>query len=240
MYSCNYFFYELGYRLGTQTTTVLSDSKGLAVLSKYASMFGLNSVTGIELPETEPTISTESVVRSAIGQGTNNYTPAQLVRYIAAVANSGSLYELTLLDKITDSQGNIVEENEPVLTNTIDLDQETWDIVHKGMYLVCNKSSYRTKMGNLGVTLAGKSGTAQESEKLPNHGLFVGYAPYENPEVAAVVTIPNGHGSSNVLDLYAELMCYYFNVPYDKDDDTTETTSSVRTANIPERDIEAD
>jgi penicillin-binding protein 2 len=201
-------------------------------------MFGLDSVTGIELPETTPTISTESVVRSAIGQGTNNYTAAQLVRYITAVANSGSLYELTILDKITDSEGNVIEQKEPVLTNTISLQQSTWDTIHKGMYRVCNESSYRTQMGNLGVTLAGKSGTAQESETKPNHGLFVGYAPYEDPEIAAVLIIPNGHGSSKVLDLYSELMCYYFNIPYSQDDD--ETVSSGRTANIPSTNIQSD
>ena len=237
--SCNYFFYEIGYRLGSENNTKpLSDSLGLEILKKYVSMFDLDSVTGIELPETKPTVSNESIVRSAIGQGTNNYTAAQLNRYVTAIANSGSLYELTLLDKITDAEGNIVEEKEPVLTKTIDISQDSWDIVHRGMYKVCNESSYRTKMGGLGVTLAGKSGTAQESELLPNHGLFMGYAPYENPEVSAVLIIPNGHGSSKVLDLYADLMCYYFNVPMKNQPEKTE--ESGRTANIPDNDIQAD
>ena len=119
------------------------------------------------------------------------------------------MYQLSVLDKITDSEGNVLEKNEPKLTNKIELKQSTWDMVHTGMYKVCNESSYRSQMGGLKVTLAGKSGTAQVSEKLPNHGLFIGYAPYENPEVAATLIIPNGHGSSNVLDLYADLMCYY-------------------------------
>lgn len=238
-YSCNYFFYELGYRLGSENnTTELSDSKGLKILSKYASMFGLDSVTGIELPETKPNISDESVVRSAIGQGTNNYTAAELVRYITAVANSGSLYELTIFDKLTDADGNVVEKNEPTLTRKIDISPKTWDLVHTGMYRVCNESSYRTKMGGLDVVLAGKSGTAQESELLPNHGLFVGYAPYKDPEVAAVLIIPNGHGSSNVLDLYADLMCYYYNVPMQNQPEKNEDGS--RTANIPKKDIQAD
>ena len=95
-------------------------------------------------------------------------------------------------------------------------------------------------MGNLEVTLAGKSGTAQVSENLPNHGLFIGYAPYENPEVAATLIIPNGHGSSNVLDLYADLMCCYFNVPYKNSSDEDGEATTARTANIPEQDIQAD
>ena len=112
-------------------------------------------------------------------------------------------------------------------------------MVHTGMYKVCNESSYRSQMGGLKVTLAGKSGTAQVSEKLPNHGLFIGYAPYENPEVAATLIIPNGHGSSNVLDLYADLMCYYFGVP-EKNASDDISGSTTRTANIPDQNIQAD
>ena len=239
-YSCNYFFYEVGYRLGSKNNpTELNDSTGLALLAKYAKMFGLDSVSGLELPETTPRISDESVVRSAIGQATHNYTAAELARYVTAIANSGNLYQLSLLDKITDSEGNVLEENEPKLTNKIELKQSTWDMVHTGMYKVCNESSYRSQMGGLKVTLAGKSGTAQVSEKLPNHGLFIGYAPYENPEVAATLIIPNGHGSSNVLDLYADLMCYYFGVP-EKNASDDISGSATRTANIPDQNIQAD
>ena len=238
--SCNYFFYEVGYRLGSKNnTTELNDSTGLALLAKYAKMFGLDSVSGLELPETTPRISDESVVRSAIGQATHNYTAAELARYVTAIANSGNLYQLSILDKITDSEGNVLEENEPKLTNKIELKQSTWDMVHTGMYKVCNESSYRSQMGGLKVTLAGKSGTAQVSEKLPNHGLFIGYAPYENPEVAATLIIPNGHGSSNVLDLYADLMCYYFGVP-EKNASDDISGSATRTANIPDQNIQAD
>ena len=83
---------------------------------------------------------------------------------MTAIANSGNLYQLSILDKITDSEGNVLEENEPNLTNKIELKQSTWDMVHTGMYKVCNESSYRSQMGGLKVTLAGKSGTAQVSE----------------------------------------------------------------------------
>ena len=209
-------------------------------MSKYASMFGLDSVSGLELPETTPKISDESIVRSAIGQGTHNYTAAELARYVTAIANSGNLYQLSILDKITDNEGNVIEENQPKLTSKIELKQSTWDIVHTGMYKVCNESSYSSQMGGLDVTLAGKSGTAQESENKPNHGLFIGYAPYENPEVAATLIIPNGHGSSNVLDLYADLMCYYFNVPYGSSSSEDGESSTARTANIPEAGVQAD
>ena len=98
--SCNYFFYELGYRMGNGHNGVVNHEKGLSTLAKYATLFGFDDVSGIELPEAEPKISDYDCVRSAIGQGKNNYTPAQISRYITAVANSGTCYDLTLIDKI--------------------------------------------------------------------------------------------------------------------------------------------
>ncbi len=232
-YSCNYFFYEVGYRLGSNNnTTALSDTAGLQILADYASMFGLDQPTGIEISEAAGKISDESVVRSAIGQGTNNFTATQLARYIMTVANYGYLYELTIIDRITDPDGGTVFDNSPVLTSKLDISDSTWETVHQGLYEVCNTSSYREQMGGRGVVMAGKSGTAQESESSPNHGLFVGYAPYNDPEVAAVLIIPNGYGSAKLLDLYADLMCYYF--------DVSDYDASNRKANLPDSSTQAD
>ena len=241
-FSCNYFFYDLGFNMGwNEKEKEMQNAQGLAVLRKYAELFGLNETSGLELSESDPHISDESCVRSAIGQGTNAYTASQLNRYITAVANSGKLLDLTLIGSITDSEGNIIETHQPEVEREIDVDQKTWDLVHRGMYLVCNESSYAEKMAGRGVTLAGKSGTAQESESRPPHALFVGYAPYEDPEVSAVLIIPNGHGSSKVLDLYADLMCYYYNLPMKNqktDEETEEGETAVsktgRHANLPD------
>ncbi len=242
-FSCNYFFYELGFNMGwNENEKEMQNAKGLATLKKYAQLFGLDENTGLELSEADSHISDESCVRSAIGQGTNAYTAAQLNRYITAVANSGSLYKLSIIDSITDSDGKTVESNEPEVEREIEIDQKNWDLVHKGMYLVCNESSYAEKMAGLGVTLAGKSGTAQESELRPPHALFVGYAPYEDPEISAVLIIPNGHGSSKVLDLFADIMCYYYNLPMknqnaneDENEENIEQTSTdTRHANLPD------
>lgn len=213
-HSCNYFFYSVGYRMG-KVEDGLSNTKGLAVLEKYASLFGLNETTGLELAEAQPHISDESCVRSAIGQGTNNYTAAEIDRYITAVASSGNLYKFTVVDSVTDGDGNVIEKNEPVIERKIEVSEKTWNLVHEGMYKVCNESDYSDYMADLGgVVIAGKSGTAQESELRPPHALFAGYAPYNDPEISMVITIPNGHGSSKVLDLYADIMCYYFNLPF--------------------------
>ncbi len=239
-FSCNYFFYELGYNMGWNAKEKeMQNAKGLAVLEKYAKLFGLDENTGLELSESDSHISDESCVRSAIGQGTNAYTAAQLNRYITTVANSGDLLKLTIVDSITDSEGKVIEKNEPEVEREIDIDQKTWDLVHRGMYLVCNESSYAEKMAGLGVTLAGKSGTAQESESRPPHALFVGYAPYEDPEVSAVLIVPNGHGSSKVLDLFADLMCYYYNLPLknqntEEDIEEEQAAAGARHANLPD------
>ena len=218
-YSCNYFFYSVGFMLGQNSSGVYDSELGLEKLRKYATMFGLNEVTGLELPESEPQISDTDAVRSAIGQGSNNYTPAQICRYCTAIANSGNLYQLSVLDHVADSSGNVIDSCDPVLTDKLDISQDYFDLVHNGMYLVC-QGEVPEQMGNLPVILAGKSGSAQQSYQYPDHGLFMGYARYDDPEVAATVVIPNSAGSKNVLALFADLMCDYFHVeyPYNYDD----------------------
>ncbi|MCR4672961.1 MAG: hypothetical protein K5637_06970 [Lachnospiraceae bacterium] len=234
--SCNYFFYEVGYRLGENENGNLNDEQGIQRLAKYAKMFGMDETTGLEINETEPTVSDAGVVRSAIGQGNNLYTPANLARYYTAVANSGTLFDLTLTWKIVSPEGETVYEKAPYVERTLDsISDETWDLVHTGLYQVCNVSSYRKYMSNLPIVLAGKSGTSEESENLPEHSLFAGYAPYEDPEVAASLVIPNGHGSSNVLDLYADIMCHYFGYEYD-----SSYNAENRHADIPDEDIHGD
>ena len=75
-----------------------SSDQGCETLLKYATMFGLNQTTGIEIPESSPQVSDQDSVRSAIGQGTNNYTTTQLARYVTAIANRGTVYNLSLLE----------------------------------------------------------------------------------------------------------------------------------------------
>lgn len=103
-------------------------------LKKYATMFGLDSTSGLEIPETDPQISDEDSVRSAMGQGTNNYTTSQLARYITAVANEGTVYDLSLIDRVEDIDGDVILQNEPKIKNTVEgISKNTWDLVHAGM-----------------------------------------------------------------------------------------------------------
>lgn len=235
--SCNYFFYELGYNASLTADGQENDQQGLELLAKYARMFGFGQTTGIEIGEAQPNISDESSVRSFIGQGTNNYTPTQVNRYICAVANRGSVYNLSLVDKITDSSGALVEDFTPELINdlTNTVAESTWNAVHQGMWLVCNDTtSYRDVFTSLDVAVAGKSGTAQESELKPDHAWFTGFAPYSDPQVAVTVLISNGYGSTNVVDTFRDAIAAYFNLPLYESTQTTDTdTSSQRHARMP-------
>lgn len=210
--SCNYFFYELGYRLSTTSSGKYDSNQGLKKLEKYASMYGLDAPSGIELPEYDPQISTEDSVRSAIGQGNNDYTPAQLARYVTTVANSGTAYNLTILNKILDVDGKTVMNNKATVLNKLDFKSSTWEKLHKGMYGVANgsESSIDHLFKDLKNKVAGKTGTAQQSTLHPNHSLFVSYAPYDNPEISVVVTIRNGYGSGNAAELASNIYKYYF------------------------------
>ena len=98
-----------------------NETEGLDTLRKYADMFGLTDKSGVEIAEAAPNVSTEDPMRSAIGQGSNSYTTAALARYTATIANGGICYNLTLVDKITDSEGGVIQDFEPDVRNVIDL-----------------------------------------------------------------------------------------------------------------------
>ncbi len=207
-HSCNIFFYELGYQLGMNGETYSPDA-GLAVLKKYADMYGLTETSGIEIEESTPQVSTEDAVRSAIGQGTNNFSTVGLARYITTVANSGTCYDLTLVDKITDHSGNLLKENSAEVRNTIDMEDSYWDAIHLGMRQVIENNAY---LKDLEVKAAGKTGTAEEDKNRANHALFVCYAPYDNPEIAIATRIAFGYTSSYAARTTKEVLQYYFNL----------------------------
>ena len=206
--SCNEFFYNVGYDLGLDANGNYDSDLGIQKLAKYATMFGLNEKSGVEIPETSPEISDQYAVQSAIGQGTNNYTVSQLNRYVAAVANRGTVYDLTLVDKTTDSSGKLIKDYEPEVVNTIDtVSSTTWDLVHEGMVRMVENSSTFT---SLDMSIAGKTGTAQQSETSPDHALFVGFAPSDTPEIAIAVRIANGYNSSYPSEIGRDIVKIYF------------------------------
>lgn len=207
-HSCNVFFYELGYRLGTIGDTYSHDV-GLKKLATYADMYGLTETSGIEIEESSPQVSDTDAVRSAIGQGTNSFTTVGLARYVTTVANSGTCYDLTLINRITDHSGNLLDENHASVRNTVELSSTEWDAIHSGMRQVIENNTYYK---GLGVNVAGKTGTAEENKNRANHALFVCYAPYEAPEIAIATRIANGYTSSYAAQTTKSVLQYYFDL----------------------------
>ncbi len=207
-HSCNNFFYEVGYRLGTVGERYMTDV-GLQKLEKYADMYGLTETSGVEIEESSPQLSDIDPVRSAIGQGTNNFTTVGLARYITTVANSGTCYNLTLLDKLTDHNGTLINDYHAKVRNTITMDSAYWDAIHTGMRRVVEGKAYYR---DLSIHVAGKTGTAQESRSRPNHAVFVCYAPYENPEIAMAVRVANGYTSDYAAQIAKDVVAYYYDL----------------------------
>lgn len=228
--SCNSYFYEVGYRLGLKdggldrvasdnnegsaSNSYYSSDLGLDKLKKYAQAFGLNETSGLEIDESSPQISDEDSVRSAIGQGRNNYTTSQLAKYITAVANKGTVYDLTLLDKVASVDGKTIKEYEPKVKNQLsDVSASTWNAVHNGMRaVIVNHSATFSDLNTSSLKLSGKTGTAQQSTTHPDHGLFVGFAPSDSPEVAFAIRIANGYSSTYASEVGRDVMKYYYEI----------------------------
>ncbi len=209
--SCNYYFSELGYRLSLDDAENYNEAKGVSAIQTFASALGLDTTSGIELQERSPQISDTAPVPSAIGQGTHRFSNVQLARYVTALANSGTVYKLTLLDSVTDAEGNIVEDYQPEIVNTTNFAASTWDTVHEGMYEVINNSeNSASRTFQASVTAAGKTGTAEENKLRPNHANFISYAPYDDPEIAVTVTIPYGYTSARALEVASDVYQYYY------------------------------
>ncbi len=205
--SCNYFFYEVGYRLSFGTNGLYNSDLGLERLKLYCDMYGLTDKSGVEIPENEPNVSDMDSIRSAIGQGTHNYTTTQLARYATAVANSGTVYNISILDKLTSAGGDILEDYTPSVRNNINIQQSTWDSIHLGMM---EAASTYASFKNFPVIIAGKTGTAQQTTTRPNHALFICFAPYDRPQIAIATRIAYGYTSANAASTTKDIISYYF------------------------------
>ena len=206
--SCNVFFYEVGFRLATNThTSNYDEQRGLDRLQKYADLFGLTSKTGIEMEENEPKFSDELPVDSAIGQGSHNYTTVGLSRYVTTIATRGTCYKYTLLDKVVGQDGTVIMSNSPGIQNSVLFADSTWDQIFKGMrHVVETAGAFK----GFPIATAGKTGTAQTSKSRTNHAVFIGFAPYDDPEVTVATRIAYGYTSANAAQLSKDVLSYYF------------------------------
>lgn len=210
--SCNCFFYEVGYRL-SQDEKGYNGELGIQNLKKYADMFGLSETSGVEIVETTPNVSDKYPVQSAIGQGTNDFTTIGLARYVTTIANKGTCYDLTLLEKMTDSNGNLLINYNANVRNQVEIKDSTWDIVFRGMRDVVKSKFY---FNTISVEVAGKTGTAQESKTRANHALFIGFAPYDNPKISIATRIAYGYSSDYAAEASKNILLSYFGEPSDE------------------------
>ena len=211
--SCNYFFYEVGYRLATDRNGKYSDSLGLSKMEETSKLFGFDSTSGIELGEADPSFAETDAVRAAIGYG-HSFTPLQISRYANTLANKGVLYKYTLIDKITDKDGNVLKSLTPVVENEITgISDNGWKKITTGMENVILKysSTLKNAYADIPVTVAGKTGTAQQGANIPPHSVFVSYAPSVEPETSVIAVIANGYSGNYSGLLCRDIYGYYYN-----------------------------
>ena len=211
-FSCNYFFCEVGYRLSTEADGSLNADKGLAVLKNYAEQLGLATKTGIQISEAAPNASSVSIIASTIGQGNHAYSALNLARYTSTIGNGGTVYNSSIISKVVDNNGDVIELFSPVVANEVELDSNVWDAVYEGGRNVILESAVGTQLFDkyLPVKVGGKSGTAEENKNRGSHANYITWAPYNDADVAVAVMIPNGYAAVNagVMSFYT-LAAYY-------------------------------
>ncbi|KNZ69564.1 penicillin-binding protein 2 [Thermincola ferriacetica] len=156
----------------------------------------------------------------AIGQGDNLYTPLQMANYIATIANGGIRYKPYIVDKITDYQGRVVKQNKPEVMQKVDVSPQTLAVIRRGMAAVTEPGGTAASVfAGFPIKVAGKTGTAQTGKdpktglERDNHGWFVGFAPYDNPQVAVAAIVEyGGHGGSSAGYVARDVLAAYFKV----------------------------
>lgn len=215
--SCNYFFYSIGEILG------------IDVLSDYAKRFGLGVSTGIELPESIGVMSTQEykvqltgaswyigdTIQASIGQAYNLFTPLQMATYISTIANSGERHTASILKRVTTyDYAETIYNREPTVLSRVDSAEENYEAVRYGMYLVSTQKdgSAVETFGNYDIPVASKTGTAQIGEGKTNNGIFVCFAPYDDPEVAIAIMVEHGKSGATIAFMAREALDAYFSI----------------------------
>lgn len=210
--SCNVYFYEVGRRLG------------IDALSKYARLFGLGKPTGLELPPGEKSGRVAERIEgkmwylgqtlsAAIGQGDNTFTPLQMANYISTLVNGGTRYKPYLVSKVVSPEGKLVNKFGPEVVEKINLSPANVEAVKEGMLKVTSPggtgAGYFT---NFPIAVGGKTGTAQNPHGA-DHGWFVGFAPYDNPQIVIVIIVEQGgHGGSAAAPVARAIFAKYFGI----------------------------
>lgn len=245
--SCNCYFYEVGRRIG------------ISEIVKYAKLFGLGQKTGIELSgEAAGTIAgaddkSEDGLKSpwylgdtlsaAIGQSGSSYTPIQLANYIATIANGGKLNKVSLIksvdNEVAGTSESLADINKYISEYTgvnfeekdLNINSEYIDAIKKGMLSVTSETGGTSYIvfKNSDIQVAGKTGTAQVPNG-NNNGIFVGFAPYDNPKIAVVAVIEHGGEGTYTANVVKPIMEEYFNI--DKESKQNEKAQNVSNQDI--------
>ena len=233
--SCNYYFYELITRMGIED------------LEKYATYFGLGQKTNIELPgEVSGTLAGKTLydklgetwyygnsLSAVIGQAENNFTPMQIARYIAMLANGGKAINITIIKDIIHEDGTKEDKNAvkqyvnnklgltEVNTENLDIKQENLDAVLEGMKSVTTETG-GTAYGvfrDFDIEVGGKTGSSEVGDKV--NAWFAGFAPFDDPEIAVVVMVENGAHGSYTAEVAKEIIEEHFKLKEDIKEDVT-------------------
>ena len=243
-YSCNYFFYDLGYRMGIDT------------IADYAGRYGLGKRTGVELMgESSGIVASREYANSigyttwypadtlsaAIGQSFNSYTPIQMARYISMIANGGKNVDVSIIKSIINPDGtevskeeieNFVKDSigtENELKEDLNISEENLDAIREGMKGVTSEpggTAYST-FADFNIDIAGKTGSAQTGVDGEAHGWFVGFAPYDEPEIAVVVMVEKAGSGGYTAVVAKEIMEEYFGMNSEKVTEDKNAESSV-------------
>jgi penicillin-binding protein 2 len=218
--SCNYFFMSVADRIEGGWDT------GAYALAEAAQEFGLGRTTGLEISENPGRLATPEftsevlntgwyradTVMTGFGQGHNQFTPVQLANYAATIANGGTLHALTILRRIKSADfSELLYTHEPVVLNVIE-ETEYIEIVQEGMRAVARggQGTARSVFSDYPVRVAAKTGTVQQETSDINNGVFVCYAPADDPQIAISVVIEKGGSGSAVMDVARMIFDYYF------------------------------
>jgi penicillin-binding protein 2 len=217
--SCNVFFYWLGDQVGNDA------------LIDTASDFGLGSKTGIELPEATGILADRDwkvahikediqgwwaadTVLTAIGNKYDKFTPIQMANYVATIANGGTHYSLTMLSNIRSADfSSVIYQPEPIALNTV-RGSEWIPYLQEGMKLVATDGTAKGEFKDYPIPVAAKTGTVQSETSMGNadlnNGVFVCYAPADNPQIAIAIVVEKGKSGSEIMEIAKVIMDYYF------------------------------
>ena len=221
-HSCNYFFYETGYRVGIDD------------LEKYSRYLGLGEKTGVQLyGEESGIVSSRALVNgrdwqisdtlsSAIGQSYNSFTPIQIAKYVSMLSNGGKQISANIIRSIINSDGVEVTRSEiqelvnkklglsATAKEDLHINQENLKAILEGMKHVTSETggTAYANFRDFPIVVGGKTGSAQTGIEGKTNGWFVGFAPYDSPEIVVVVFVENGgsggYTSEAALDVFKE------------------------------------